>query len=99
MRSVVVVGASLAGFHGAQALRKAGFDGDLTLIGAEPHRAYDRPPLSKEFLAGRREDDVVRLTGVDDEASADLGLTWRLGVEAVGLDVGARRVRLADGAE
>ena len=94
MRSVVVVGASLAGFHGAQALRKAGFDGEVTLIGAEPHRAYDRPPLSKEFLAGRRDEDVLRLSGVDDDG---LGLTWRLGVEATGLDLAGRRVRLADG--
>src|SRR3954467_8455081 len=97
MRSVVVVGASLAGFHGAQALRKAGFDGEVTLIGAEPHRAYDRPPLSKEFLSGRRDEDVLRLAGVDDDSPDGLGLTWRLGAEATGLDLQARQVHLSDG--
>jgi 3-phenylpropionate/trans-cinnamate dioxygenase ferredoxin reductase component len=97
MRSVVVVGASLAGFNGAQALRKAGFDGEVTLVGAEPHRAYDRPPLSKEFLSGRRDEDVLRLAGVEDDSSDGLGLTWRLGVEATALDLTARQVELSDG--
>ena len=51
MRSVAVVGASLAGLSAARALRTQGYDGGC-LIGDEPHRPYDRPPLSKEFLAG-----------------------------------------------
>src|SRR3954467_11249372 len=97
MRSVVVVGASLAGFHGAQALRKAGFDGEVTLIGAEPHRAYDRPPLSKEFLSGRRDEDVLRLAGVEDDSADGLGLTWRLAAARPGLDLTARKVELSDG--
>ena len=48
----VVVGASLAGLRGAEALRRAGFAGRLTLVGDEPHRPYDRPPLSKSALTG-----------------------------------------------
>jgi NADPH-dependent 2,4-dienoyl-CoA reductase/sulfur reductase-like enzyme len=94
---VVVVGASLAGFHAVRALRQEGFDGRLTVIGAEPHRPYDRPPLSKQVLAGHWEKDRIALGGSDqlDELAAE----WRLGSAAVGLDLGARRVRLADGAE
>ena len=47
-----MIGASLAGLSAARALRRQGFDGALTIVGAEAHRPYDRPPLSKEFLAG-----------------------------------------------
>src|SRR6185437_2356941 len=49
-QQVVIVGGSLAGISTARALRKQGYDGGLTIVGAEPHRPYDRPPLSKEFL-------------------------------------------------
>ena len=52
MRTVAVVGASLAGLSAARALRSQGYDGRLVLIGDETHRPYDRPPLSKDFLAG-----------------------------------------------
>ena len=47
---IVVVGASLAGLRGAEALRDRGYDGPLTLVGDEPHRPYDRPPLSSTSL-------------------------------------------------
>ncbi|MDQ2587955.1 NAD(P)/FAD-dependent oxidoreductase [Saccharothrix yanglingensis] len=50
-RSLVVVGASLAGLRAVEAARKAGFAGRITLIGDEPHLPYDRPPLSKQMLA------------------------------------------------
>src|SRR3954447_2508895 len=50
---VVIVGASLAGLRAAEALRKGGFAGRLTLVGDEPYEPYDRPPLSKQVLAGR----------------------------------------------
>ncbi|WP_158693270.1 FAD-dependent oxidoreductase, partial [Streptomyces viridochromogenes] len=52
MRTVAVVGASLAGLSAARSLRGQGYDGRLVVIGDELHRPYDRPPLSKEFLAG-----------------------------------------------
>jgi 3-phenylpropionate/trans-cinnamate dioxygenase ferredoxin reductase subunit len=49
-QSIAIVGASLAGTRAAQSLRKRGFDGRITLIGAERHLPYDRPPLSKSVL-------------------------------------------------
>ncbi|MEV6543939.1 FAD-dependent oxidoreductase [Streptomyces sp. NPDC051665] len=97
MRTVAVVGASLAGLSAARSLRKQGFDGRLVVIGDEPHRPYDRPPLSKEFLAGTvTEGDLLLET--DDE---DLRAEWLLGARAVGLQVdGAERVLLlGDGRE
>ena len=50
LRRIVIVGASLAGLRAAETLRQRAFDGELTLIGDEPHRPYDRPPLSKQVL-------------------------------------------------
>lgn len=94
LSSVVVVGASLAGLHAARAVRRGGFDGELTLVGAEPHRPYDRPPLSKQVLAGDWEPGRIDLASSADD---DLDLTWRLGQPAAALDVAARRVELADG--
>ncbi|MEV8540255.1 FAD-dependent oxidoreductase [Streptomyces sp. NPDC051572] len=93
MRTVAVVGASLAGLSAARSLRKQGFEGRLVVIGDEPHRPYDRPPLSKEFLAGTvTEDDL--LLEMDDE---DLRAEWLLGARAVGLQVdGTDRVLLLD---
>ncbi|GAA4985316.1 FAD-dependent oxidoreductase [Yinghuangia aomiensis] len=91
---IVVVGASLAGLRAAETLRDEGFAGELTMIGDEPHEPYDRPPLSKSVLLGKASADrtaLPRLRSVD--------ATWRLGVPASGLDMAARRVRLADGAE
>lgn len=91
-RRVVVVGASLAGLATARALRAQGYDGDVTLIGDEPHRPYDRPPLSKGFLAGTLTVDDLGL------ADADLDAEWLLGARAVALDPGTRTVTLASGA-
>ncbi|MCD9878686.1 NAD(P)/FAD-dependent oxidoreductase [Streptomyces guryensis] len=95
MRTVAVVGASLAGLSAARSLRKQGYDGRLVVIGDETHRPYDRPPLSKEFLAGTiGEADLVLET--DDE---DLRAEWLLGARATGLDRMRRALRLADGSE
>ncbi|MDH6552949.1 NADPH-dependent 2,4-dienoyl-CoA reductase/sulfur reductase-like enzyme [Streptomyces sp. SAI-208] len=95
MRTVAVVGASLAGLSAARSLRGQGFDGRLVVIGDELHRPYDRPPLSKEFLAGSLAETELALEP-DDE---DLRAEWLLGVRAVGLDGPQRAVRLADGSE
>ncbi len=86
---------SLAGLRAAETLRHAGFDGRISAIGAEHHLPYDRPPLSKELLAGKWEPEgvVLRKQGVDD-----LDLDWRLGRRAVSLDLAERRVEL-DGGE
>jgi NADPH-dependent 2,4-dienoyl-CoA reductase/sulfur reductase-like enzyme len=96
MKSIVVVGASLAGLRAVETLRRSGFGGRLTLVGAEPHLPYDRPPLSKELLAGDWEHDQVVLRKVPYE---ELDLELRLGVAASALDVNARVVTLASGTE
>lgn len=90
-----MVGASLAGLSAARSLRKQGYDGRLVVIGDELHRPYDRPPLSKEFLAGTLGETELALE-TDDE---DLRAEWLLGSRAVGLDRTERTVRLADGHE
>jgi 3-phenylpropionate/trans-cinnamate dioxygenase ferredoxin reductase subunit len=94
VRSIAIVGMSLAGLRAAEALRRAGFDGRITAIGAESHLPYDRPPLSKELLAGKWDVDevVLRKQGVDD-----LALDWRLGRSATALDLADRHVELDDG--
>ncbi|MDX3530763.1 FAD-dependent oxidoreductase [Streptomyces sp. ID05-39B] len=93
MRTIAVVGASLAGLSAARSLRKQGYDGRLVVVGDELHRPYDRPPLSKEFLAGTLGEAELALE-TDDE---DLGAEWLLGVRATGLDHTGRALRLADG--
>src|SRR5262249_7814516 len=95
VRTVVVVGASLAGLRAAEELRRRGSAARIVMIGAEPHRPYDRPPLSKQLLAGSVESDATRL--VADDALDALELDWMLGARAVALDVGARTVTLEDG--
>jgi NADPH-dependent 2,4-dienoyl-CoA reductase/sulfur reductase-like enzyme len=92
---IVVVGASLAGLRAVETLRTDGYAGPITLIGAEPHLPYDRPPLSKKLLAGEWEPDRVALRPPD--AIAELGLDLRLGEPAVALDVEGGAVQLADG--
>jgi 3-phenylpropionate/trans-cinnamate dioxygenase ferredoxin reductase subunit len=92
-RRLVIVGASLAGLRAAEAARKAGFDGDLVMVGDEPHLPYTRPPLSKELLAGEHSTDRVLLP------CETLDAEWRLGVSAASLDRPRRRVVLSDGDE
>ncbi|GHE70805.1 pyridine nucleotide-disulfide oxidoreductase [Streptomyces capitiformicae] len=90
-----MVGASLAGLSAARSLRKQGYDGRLVVIGGELHRPYDRPPLSKEFLAGTIGEADLAL----ESEGEDLGAEWLLGTRATGLDRMDRAVRLADGRE
>ena len=94
-RSVTVVGASLAGLRAAEALRRAGFEGPVTLIGAEPHLPYDRPPLSKQVLAGDWAPERSALTTTDK--LADLDIEVRLGVRASGFNLATRALTLASG--
>jgi 3-phenylpropionate/trans-cinnamate dioxygenase ferredoxin reductase subunit len=89
---LVIVGASLAGLRAAQAARAAGFAGELVIVGAEPHRPYTRPPLSKELLRGEQEPERCLLPGADQ-----LQAQWRLGVRATALDRVRRVVVLSDG--
>lgn len=90
---VVIVGASLAGLRTAQALRREGHEGPLTIVGDEAHwPPFDRPPLSKQVLVGSLEPERVRL-----RVPEDLGADVRTGRRAVGLDLAARAVLLDDG--
>ncbi|MCX5378823.1 NAD(P)/FAD-dependent oxidoreductase [Streptomyces sp. NBC_00091] len=76
----------MAGVQTAVALREQGYDGPVTLLGAEPHQPYDRPPLSKAVLLGKAEDSAFE---VDFEG---LGIDLRLGVEVTGLRAPAREI-------
>lgn len=91
--SVLIVGASLAGHATARALRQQGFDGRLTVVGEEPERPYDRPPLSKEFLAGTLDEEHLHLEPEGESLDAE----WLLGVRAEALDAHNRTVTLSDG--
>jgi len=90
----VIVGASAGGLATAEALRKAGFAGGITLIGDEPQLPYDRPPLSKQLLSGQWEPDRLALRPAADIEA--LGLDLRLGVRATGLDIERQVVTVAD---
>lgn len=93
---IAIVGASLGGLRTAQGLRGRGkFEGSITLIGAEPHYPYDRPPLSKQLLAGQWGPEQTLLDAPDTVDK--LGLDLRLGVRAENLDLEAREVALSDG--
>ena len=95
LRTVVVVGASLAGLRATETLRREGFDGRIVLVGAEPHLPYDRPPLSKQLLAGEWEPQELALRRAPyDELDVEL----RLGVRATALDAAGRELTL-DGGE
>ncbi|MDX8050835.1 FAD-dependent oxidoreductase [Lentzea sp. BCCO 10_0798] len=94
---VLVVGASAAGLSTAEALRRKGYRGPITVLGAERHLPYDRPPLSKQVLAGTWTPDRARLRPPDVLSTLDA--TFVLGDAAVSLDVPARTVRTASGQE
>ena len=88
---LVVVGASIAGVTAAESARIAGFDGRITLVGAEVHPPYTRPALSKALLRGQQRAETVHLPPVDAEAEV------LQGVRATALDAERRRVGLSNG--
>jgi NADPH-dependent 2,4-dienoyl-CoA reductase/sulfur reductase-like enzyme len=94
LERLVIVGASLAGLRSAEAARRAGFAGDVILIGEEPHLPYDRPPLSKAYLDSP---DVPSVTYRALDELVELGVDLRLGAAATALDVAAREVTVGDG--
>src|SRR5271154_1283892 len=93
--TVLVVGASLAGWRAVETLRTEGFDGKISLIGAERHPPYDRPPLSKQVLAGTWPPEKAVLA--DKRRSSEHRVHEVLGRRAVRLDADARKIELDDG--
>ncbi|MQA61865.1 MAG: NAD(P)/FAD-dependent oxidoreductase [Actinophytocola sp.] len=97
MRTVTVVGASLAGLQSVTQLRAQGYDGRIVVLGAEAHRPYDRPPLSKGFLEGSASTADLALSDPADEAGLDA--QWLLGIQAARLDAATGTITLSDGTE
>ncbi len=94
-RTLAVVGASLAGLRAVETMRRLGFDGRIALIGAEPERPYDRPPLSKDVLRGERAPETTALA--KPETFDALQLELQLGTRATALDPRARRIHTERG--
>jgi NADPH-dependent 2,4-dienoyl-CoA reductase/sulfur reductase-like enzyme len=92
LEHVVVVGAGAAGHAAAERLREAGFAGRLTIVGDEPHRPYNRTPLSKQLLTGTCAPGDLTLP-----SWTELDATWRLGTSAAALDTAARTLSLSTG--
>lgn len=95
MRTVAVVGASLAGLRSVEELRNQGFDGRIVVVGEEVHRPYDRPPLSKAFLAGTLPAEELALA--DQEDIDEWAAEWRLGVRAERVNSSAGELHLSTG--
>ncbi len=96
IQNVVIVGGGLAGAKTAQALREQGFEHEVTLLAAEAHLPYERPPLSKGYLAGSASFDSALVNPSD--WYRDNRIDLRLSTRATAVDPGAHQVRLADGA-
>ncbi|MEV0597938.1 FAD-dependent oxidoreductase [Streptomyces sp. NPDC050315] len=90
---IVVAGAAMAGLRAAEQLRAAGFTGPITLIGDEPHMPYNRPPLSKEVLAGKAPFESLAFRPRASVADVE----WRLGTRVTAARLAERTVDLADG--
>lgn len=94
---VVIVGGGLAGGKTAEALRAQGYSGTVTLVAAESHLPYERPPLSKAYLMGKAqfEEAVLHPAAWYRENNVDL----RLGTRVTSVDLGARTASLDDGSQ
>src|SRR5581483_3723518 len=88
---VVVVGAGVAGTRAAETLRQEGYDGALTIVGAERHAPYHRPPLSKKLLSGQ-----VHRAGIDMAPQFNMDARVLRGAAAVGLDLSTGTVQIRD---
>ena len=94
MSHIVVIGAGQAGASLVARLRKDGFAGDITLIGAEPYLPYQRPPLSKAYLLGEME--LERLFLRPESFYSENNITLRLGQRVTGIDPGAKTITIGD---
>ncbi len=93
MAHFVILGAGECGARAAFALREKGFDGEITLVGSEPHAPYERPPLSKAGLAGNVDPKFIAAPQTYEAGNIRL----MTGVTATGLDAAAHAVTLSDG--
>ena len=92
---IVIAGGGLAAQRAVETLRRNGHDGPIHLVSDEAVAPYDRPPLSKEYLAGGIDEAALRFRA--DEWYRDRGVELLLGERAAGLDVAARELTLASG--
>jgi NADPH-dependent 2,4-dienoyl-CoA reductase/sulfur reductase-like enzyme/nitrite reductase/ring-hydroxylating ferredoxin subunit len=92
---IVIVGGGAAGFAAAEMARRRGFDGELTMISSDDAAPYDRPNLSKDYLAGEAPEEWIPLQGPEFYAEKHIDLHLRTSVERIDLD--ARAVSTADG--
>ncbi|GGL01658.1 NAD(P)/FAD-dependent oxidoreductase [Streptomyces flaveus] len=90
---IVVAGASMGGLRAAEQLRAAGWTGAITVVGDEPHMPYNRPPLSKDVLAGKAPFESLAFTPKASTADVE----WRLGAKIVAARLAERTVELDDG--
>jgi 3-phenylpropionate/trans-cinnamate dioxygenase ferredoxin reductase subunit len=95
MDPYVLVGGGLTTARAAEALRTGGYDGDLVVVTAEPHHPYERPPLSKDYLRGESERDVV--FPLDEAWYAEHDVTVQVNETVVGLDAVGHTLTLSDG--
>ncbi len=94
LSNVVVVGASVAGLRAVETLRREGFGGNITLVSAEPHAPYDRPPLSKQILTGEIRPEQLLYRDISWFAEQRVELL--LGTPASGLDINRSQVRIGE---
>jgi NADPH-dependent 2,4-dienoyl-CoA reductase/sulfur reductase-like enzyme len=94
-QNIVIVGGGAAGFAAAEMLRRRSYQGGIVMLSADDAAPYDRPNLSKDYLAGNAPEDWVPLRGADWYAENRIDL--RLRQEAVGIDINTRDVLLAGG--
>jgi NADPH-dependent 2,4-dienoyl-CoA reductase/sulfur reductase-like enzyme/nitrite reductase/ring-hydroxylating ferredoxin subunit len=94
-RSIVILGGGAAGNAAAETLRYEGYAGHITMVSADDSVPYDRPNLSKDYLAGNAPEDWIPLRSAD--FYREQGIDLALGVRAVAIDVAEREVELADG--
>ena len=90
MTGMVIVGAGHAAGQAAASLRQEGYEGEITIIGDEPHIPYQRPPLSKQYLAG--EQGLERVYLRPEKFYADKEITLRMGVSVTAIDTQAHTV-------
>lgn len=91
---IIVIGGGIAAAHAAKELRERGHDGSITVLAAEPHTPYERPPLSKDLLLGKAEPEAAQVLAPEWYPDHDVGL--RTGTEATGIDLERRRVLVGD---